>query len=166
MNRLAKTFAVASLALCVVSSVAAAQPFGPGGGWMGPGTMMGPGMMGRGFGALCNPGSAGFAQWRIDRIENVVRPNDTQRAALNDLRAASTKARDSLVTSCPKDEPNTSVERLSFMEKRMEAMLAAIRIVRPAFEAFYSTLDSDQKSRLDAMGPGRRGWGWRWRNGW
>jgi len=53
----------------------------------------------------------------------------------------------------------SSVERLDFMEKRMEAMLQAIKTVRPAFETFYASLGDDQKARLDSVGPRR--WGWR-----
>jgi hypothetical protein len=51
------------------------------------------------------------------------------------------------------------------MEKRVEAMLQAIKSVRPAFEPFYALLDDQQRARLDAIGPRRWGWhGWRW--GW
>jgi hypothetical protein len=46
------------------------------------------------------------------------------------------------------------------MEQRMEAMLQAIRTVRPAFDAFYATLTDAQKTRLDRLGPRR--WQWRW----
>jgi hypothetical protein len=50
------------------------------------------------------------------------------------------------------------------MEKRMEAALQAIKTVRPALEAFYATLDADQKARLDRdTGPRRY---WRWRDRW
>jgi hypothetical protein len=35
----------------------------------------------------------------------------------------------------------------------MEAMLAVIKIVRPAFEAFYATMSEEQKARLDSVGP-------------
>jgi hypothetical protein len=55
--------------------------------------------------------------------------------ALNDLRAVSTKAAEAIAGVCPRDVPHASTERLSFMEKRMEAMLTAIKTVRPAFEA-------------------------------
>jgi hypothetical protein len=38
-----------------------------------------------------------------------------------------------------------------------------VKTVRPAFDAFYQTLDETQKSRLDAAGPRR--WGWQhWRD--
>jgi len=65
-------------------------------GW-GPGVMMGPGMMGRGgmggIAAMCDPRAAGLAEWRMERIERLISPNEAQRAALNELWTASAKAR-------------------------------------------------------------------------
>jgi LTXXQ motif family protein len=145
-----------------------------GDGWgfgMHPGFMMGPGMMqGRGiwggrFDGPCDPGVAGMAEWRIDEIERVVRPTEAQRTALADLRAASAKAAEALKTACPRDLPPTSAQRMAFMENRMDAMLDAIRAVRPAFEAFYAAMSDEQKARLDGLGPRRWGWHWRWWNG-
>lgn len=132
---------------------------------MGPGMMMrGPGMWGPGHGGMCNPRFAGLAEWQMEEIERAVKPTDAQKAGLKELSAASSKAAELLRSSCPADWPKTSRERLSLMEKRMEAMLAAIKTVRPAFDSFYQSLDEAQKQRLDAVGP--RHWGWRrWREG-
>jgi len=141
---------------------------GPGGGrgW-GPGMMMGPGMMGwgrGGFAGMCNPQGAGLAEWRMERIERLIKPNDAQRAKLNDLRAASTKAAESIAAACPREFPAGASARMELMEKRLEAMLAAIKTVRPAFDAFYATLSDEQKARINTAGP--RGWGWHgWRGG-
>ena len=158
--------AAASLALAGLIAVApaAAQPgpgYGPGGGprggpgW-GPGMMMGPGMMGGGFG-----GGAGLCD--MERIERLIKPTDAQRTALDALRAASTKAAETVSAACPKEFPAGASARMEAMEKRMESMLAAIKTVRPAFDAFYATLTDDQKKKLDGGGP--RGWGWHgWRN--
>ena len=60
--------------------------YGPRGGW-GPGMMMGPGMMGWGGGRaawapICDPRGAGLAEWRMERIERLITPNEAQRAAL------------------------------------------------------------------------------------
>lgn len=137
----------------------------PGPGW-GPGMMMGPGMLGRGFGGragLCDPRAAGLAEWRIERMERLIRPTDAQRTALEALRAASTKAAETVSAACPKEFPAGASARMELMEKRLDAMLAAIKTVRPAFDAFYATLTDDQKRRVD--GGGSRGWGWRgWRD--
>jgi hypothetical protein len=125
--------------------------------------MMGPGMMGRGgYGFLCSPRAAGFAEWRMERIERAVRPTDAQKTALNDLRAASVKAAETIAAACPSDIPRTSNARLELAEKRLDAMLQAVKTVRPAFDAFYASLSDEQKARLDERGPRR--WGWhRWR---
>ena len=155
-------------ALSLATSAVQAQPRSPDGpegyGW-GPGMMMGPGMMGgRGFGFMCNPRAAGLAEWRMDRIEQAVRPMEGQKAALAELRTASTKAAEMIAATCTSDLPSKSTDRLDLMQRRVEAMLQAIKTVRPAFEGLYAQLDNDQKTRLDAVGPRQWGWrGWRWR---
>lgn len=137
-------------------------------GW-GPGMMMGPGMMGwggrggmGGFAGMCDPRGAGMAEWRMDRIARLINPNDAQRKALDDLRTASTKAAETIAAACPRDFPASASARMELMEKRLEAMLAAVKTVRPAFDAFYATLNDEQKARINSGGP--RHWGWRgWR---
>jgi hypothetical protein len=137
-------------------------------GW-GPGMMMGPGMMGwggrGGIAAMCDPRAAGLAEWRMERIERLISPNDAQRAALNELRTASAKAAETVAAACPREFPASASARLETMEKRLDAMLVAIKIVRPAFDAFYATLNDEQKARINTGGPRRWGWhGWRgWR---
>jgi hypothetical protein len=154
-----RTIVAAALTFALAAS-AQAQPGGWGPGMMmGPGMMRGPGMWGGGFSGMCNPRFAG----RVDEIERAVKPTEAQQTVLKDLRAASAKAAETLTAACPNDLPRTSGERLAFMEKRMEAMLAAVKTVRPAFDAFYASLTAEQKDRLDAAGPRR--WGWqRWRD--
>jgi LTXXQ motif family protein len=128
----------------------------------GRGMMMGPGMMGgSGMGAMCDPRGAGLAEWRMERIERLITPTDAQRAALNDLRTASTKAAEIVTTACPREFPASATARLELMEKRLDAMQQAIKVVRPAFDAFYATLNDEQKARINTSGPrhwGGRGW--------
>ena len=140
--------------------------YGPGGRGWGPGMMMGPGMMGGrgmgGFAGMCNPRGAGLAECRMERIERLINPTEAQRAKLNDLRAASAKAAESIAAACPREFPASASARMELTEKRLEAMLAAVKTVRPAFDAFYATLNDEQKARINTGGP--RGWGWhRWR---
>ena len=169
MKKLALTAAAFAFAAALVASSALAQPMmgpggGPGGGpgW-GPGMMMGPGMMGwggrGGMGMLCNPRGAGLAEWRMQRIEQLVQPTEAQKTALSALRDASTKAAEQISAACPREFPASATARMELMEKRMETMLAALKTVRPAFDAFYATLSDEQKAKLDRGGPRR--WGWR-----
>lgn len=126
--------------------------------------MMGPGMMGGGgMGFMCNPRAAGMAEWRASRIESTIKLTDAQKVALKRLSDASEQAAKAIEAGCAAGVPSNPAERMATMEKRAEASLLAIKTVRPAFEAFYASLDEDQKKRLDSIGPRR--WGWdRWRS--
>ncbi len=162
---LATIVAMTITAATLTASTAFAQPAGPGPGYgWGPGVMMGPGMMGwRGMAGMCDPRAAGLAEWRTQRIASLVKPTDAQKKALDDLRAASAKAAETIAAACPRDFPTNPSQRMELMEKRLEAMLTAIKTVRPAFDAFYNSLTDEQKARVNAAGPRR--WGWRgWRN--
>ena len=160
--------AVVALMGAAILAAATAQPYGPGAGMMGPGMMSGQGMMGswmmgrRGFAGMCNPGSGGFAEWRADRIAELVKPTEAQRARFDEFKAASIKSAEIMRNACQADVPATIVGRTEAMEKRMETMLQAVRAMRPALEAFYATLSDEQKARLDSnVGRGRY---WRWRD--
>ena len=167
MRKFDQLIAVAtiSIATAMASASATAQPVRPGAtasgrDMMGPGMMMGPGFMDRGgFERRCSPAAAGFFGWRIDRIEQIIKPTEAQRAKFDDLKAASDKASEALRLACPTEVPTSAVGRMEFMERRMEAMLQSVKTVRPAFEAFYATLSDEQKARLDS--PSDRGRFWR-----
>ena len=165
-NAALRQFAVCVLAICSLTVVAQAQSTDRGRGDRdGRGYMMGPGMMDREhFGRMCSPRAAGFSEWRINRMEQTVKPNDAQRAKFDELKAASGKAAELMRTACAADVPATMAGRMEATEKRLEAMLQAVKSVRPAFEAFYATLSDDQKASLNS-GPGRNRF-WRWRDRW
>ena len=140
-----------SLATLSLVATADAQPYGPG-------------MMSRGgFNGVCSPAAAGFVEWRNARLEQVVK-TDAQRAKFDEFKAASNKAAESMRDACRTNAPATLLGRLDAMEKRTDALLQAIKTVRPALEAFYATLEGEQKARLDSNGGGGRFW--RWRDRW
>src|SRR5664279_6341770 len=120
MSKFCQLAAIASVSFAIVmfSDCANAQPYGPGmRGWgqgmMGSGMMMGPGMMGRGeFGGMCSPAAAGFSGWRIDRLEQVIKPTDAQRAKFDELKTASNKAAEAMRLACPTEVPKTAVGRM------------------------------------------------------
>jgi hypothetical protein len=166
-NATSRLLAVCVLATLSLTAVAQAQPTDRGRGDPdGREYMMGPGMMDRGqFGRMCSPRSAGFAEWRLDRLERVVKPTDAQRAKFDEFKATSNKAAETMRAACPTDVPATMVGRMEAMEKRLDAMSQAIKTVRPALEAFYATLSDEQKAQLNSD-RGRRGRFWRWRDRW
>ena len=126
-----------------------------------PGVLTGPGTMGpRGYKRLCTPRSVGLYEWQVRWIEQVVRPTEAQRAALNDLQSASSKAIATMATACKAEAPATTKAGLEMMDNRLEIMSQAVKTLRPAFDAFYASLDSKQQQRLDVFGPRHRGWRW------
>ena len=147
-------------------AVSLAQPnegWGPRGGWgsgmmMGPGMMMGSGMMSWRGPGLCQDRMGQMATWRMDRIEQIVKPTAAQKPAVDELRNELKAAAERTLDGCPTEFPKTMSARLELMEKRMESMVIAIKSVRPAFDKFYGSLDEQQKARLDNAGPRR--WGW------
>jgi hypothetical protein len=109
---------------------------------------------GRSVGAdLCSGQTAGLTDWPIERIAQTVEPNDAQRAVLDELKDATAKALDILKAACPTALPSTPTGRIEAMRQRLDAMLQAVRTVRPVVEKFYQSLDDEQKARFNALGP-------------
>lgn len=123
---------------------------------VGTRSILGPSMMGPlGFQVMCSPTAAGFSNWSLERIEKAVKPSEAQRSALEALKIASVEADEMIRAACPGGPPRRSVGRLEVMEKRLQAALAAVKIVRPAFDDFYRSLDDKQKALFDAAGTRR-----------
>jgi ABC-type transporter MlaC component len=103
---------------------------------------------------LCSGGPiGGLTDWPIAQIAQTVEPDDAQRAALDAVRDATARALDILKASCPTELPNTPTGRIEAMHNRLAAMLQAVRTVRPALDAFYQSLNDEQKARFNALGP-------------
>ena len=118
-----------------------------------PGVMMGPGMTRYGrVDLMCSPAAAGFVGWRIDRLELFIKPTEAQRGKFDKLKATWNNA---MRVACPTDAAATAPGRMIAMEKRLDAMLQAVKTIRPPLEAFV-TLSDEQKARPDAR-PGRIG---------
>jgi hypothetical protein len=87
-----------------------------------------------------------------DRIDQIVKPSAAQRTRLDALAAANAKAADLIKAVCPSQLPNTPPGRLDAEGKRLNAMLQAVKAIRPALENFYSSLSDDQKARFNTIG--------------
>jgi hypothetical protein len=102
--------------------------------------------------ATCRAGEPGLTQWPIDEIAQIVQPTQEQQQLLEALKAASEQAIKVLQAACPSDPPSTPIGRLDAIANRLEAMLQAVDIVRPALAKFYASLSDEQKARFNAMG--------------
>jgi hypothetical protein len=101
---------------------------------------------------LCSGQTAGLTDWPIEQIAQAVQPDDSQRATLDELKAATATALDILKASCPTELPSTPTGRIEAMHKRLAAMLQAVQTVRPPLEKFYLALNDEQKARFNALG--------------
>jgi hypothetical protein len=106
---------------------------------------------------MCGDDTGGIAGLPIDRIQQAIAPNDAQRAALDDLANASIKAAQTIKAACPTQISLTAPDRLAVMQKRIEAMIAAVGTVQPALDKFYGLLNDEQKARLNAIGQDQHG---------
>jgi hypothetical protein len=88
----------------------------------------------------------------IDRIRKAISPTGQQIALLDDLAAASSKASAVLNTSCLNEPPLTPLGRLDALQRRLEATIKAIEMVRPTLANLYVSLSDEQRQRLDAIG--------------
>lgn len=126
--------------------------------------MMGPHVIGPGFDRMCGPGPAGFVEWRLERLAPTLKLSDAQGAKFDELKSVSGKSSETLRSAGAASIAPTIAGRMEAMEKRMEAMLAASKAIRPTLDAFYASLTDEQKAQLDS-GQDRHRF-WRWREHW
>lgn len=137
------------------------EGFGPSRGSGGQaGATMGP----RPLAAICGPGGGErMLGQMLQRLERLTNPKDAQRESFERLVQGAEKARDLVRDACPTDDlPVTLPGRLALAEKRLTAMLDALRTLRPALDEFYASLSEEQKARLYLGSPGGRGAAQRW----
>jgi hypothetical protein len=133
--------------------------------------MMGrPGMMGRqgmgqpfGMRMMCGPHGGRVGEAMLARLEGITQPTAEQRPAFDKLKDAIAKATETVRAACPTERPITPPGRLAAAEKRLSALLDAVRLVRPAMDEYYGSLSDEQKARLYISRVGRgpegfRGW--------
>jgi hypothetical protein len=99
---------------------------------------------------MCGDDTKEVAGWPIDRIQQLVSPDDQQRMALDDLSNASVKAAQIIKSGCPTSASFTPTGRLAAMEQRIEAMAQAAETVRGPLETFYGSLTDEQKAKFNA----------------
>ena len=174
MKRNGKILAGAAVLIAVGSAAAVANRHGGwhhGGhhGWGGPHKGgMAP------FGRLCHGDVAEKADHILVRIEHRVKRTEAQKPAFDELKAAMKNAAAKVSESCPKLPAATAegdnkdqrparkpiTERLAETEAQLAAVLEGLKVVRPAAEKFYASLDDAQKEAVSHMGRGKHGkWG-------
>jgi len=100
---------------------------------------------------MCGEDTRDIAGLPIEQFQQAIQPDETQRAALDELASASLRAAQEIRAACPTQIPTSAPARLEAMQRRIEAMIAAVGIVQGPLQKFYDLLDDEQKARLNAL---------------
>lgn len=93
--------------------------------------------------------------WPAADIEAKLHLNGEQREELGALSRMNALARNTLNFDCQPDENLEPPDRLATADTRLDAMLEAIKWVRPTLDDFFATLSDEQKAQFDAIGAKR-----------
>jgi hypothetical protein len=108
--------------------------------------------VGAGRSAMAGCGNRTIPDWPTPRILRDVHPTPMQRTLLNALQDAVAKARGILGASCSTAMPATAPARLSVIERRLQAILAAVDTMRGPLNDFYGSLSDKQKAEFNLIG--------------
>ena len=105
----------------------------------------------------CSGFAPGVGSLPMNHIEATLKPEQSQRAAFDELSAASAKAETILKGACPSEAALTPVGRLDALQKRLTAMDEAVDTLMGPFATFSKALTDEQRKALDAMGSSKKG---------
>jgi hypothetical protein len=100
-------------------------------------------------GSLCNSGSA--LETSLAILDILIKPNESQKAALEELKKVAKEYSDNMSRVCAVDIPPSVPEKLAASETFLETALAGTRSLKPVAEKFYASLDDDQKAQVDSL---------------
>ena len=100
---------------------------------------------------ICSGQAQGLTDFPIERIAKHVDPDQYQQTLLDDLKAATAKAVGILQAACPTELPSTPTGRIAAMRTRVEPILQAVQVARPALDKFYQSLSDEQKERFNVI---------------
>jgi hypothetical protein len=98
-------------------------------------------------------------QWPRDQIEQLIQPNDDQRAGLETLRLTVLQMGQAIAFSCPRQPLATPVQRLDAAGDRLNTLIYATMIISRTLNSFYESLTDEQKANFRTIGRslGQRG---------
>jgi hypothetical protein len=105
---------------------------------------------------ICSGEAKGVTDFAIQKIAQQVTLDQKQQDLLDDLKAATVKAVDIMQQACPTELSSTPTGRLAAMRTRVDAMLRAVEVIRPALDRFYQSLNDEQRERFIAVDQGQQ----------
>jgi len=101
---------------------------------------------------FCAEQAKGVTAWPLEQIAAAVEPNEDQKALLANLQKAAEDAAARFRDACPDAVPMTPPGRMQVMLLRLQSIDEAIQTVKPALQAFYNSLNDEQKARFNEVG--------------
>jgi uncharacterized protein YodC (DUF2158 family) len=86
------------------------------------------------------------------QIRETVHVTDDQQAILDEVGAASSRAKGIIQDACETKPGPSPVGRLDAAKKQFEAMAQAMQVIQSPLDKFYASLNDDQKAKLNNMG--------------
>lgn len=130
-------------------------------GWSSPAGWGGHRGWGRGGGRLCSPQRGERIEGMLAGFEAFAKFTPPQQTAWDELKrkveAGNVRFDEACAAMGGDPAAATPDARLAGIERMLEAGLATVREVRPAFDAFYASLDAAQRAAVDRMMRPRRG---------
>jgi LTXXQ motif family protein len=100
-------------------------------------------------GNLCGSGSA--LETSLAILDILIKPNESQKAALDELKKVAKEYSNNMSRVCAVDIPPSVPEKLAASETFLETALAGTRSLKPVAEKFYASLSDDQKAQVDSL---------------
>jgi len=91
----------------------------------------------------------------VEEITAKLHLSEAQREDLAVLQRMNGFARNTLNFDCQPDDNLSPQDRLATADTRLDAMLDAIKLVKPALDDFYGSLSDEQKNQFDIIGAKR-----------
>jgi hypothetical protein len=108
------------------------------------------------FDTLCRDQASLDTDTTLAALDDILEPDEKQRAALETFRQATAKAAELMRSSCPASLSSNPIARLEVMERQTGIMLEALGIIRPALAELEATLSAAQKERFTALAASRQ----------
>ena len=88
-------------------------------------------------------------QAAVSKLQEIVKPTGPQESAFEDLKQASAKAADELRASCPRQSADHWWRGSDEMTAQLDAMVRAVKSLRPTLATFYASLSDEQKAQFN-----------------
>ena len=93
----------------------------------------------------------GGSSWPARQITQKIKLNAVQKGTLSSITQLSARMQKLILATCPQQMPATPAARLDAALDRLDGLFYAAKIMQPALESFFGSLDNGQKRRFNTI---------------